>query len=93
MLGWCKAAAALWREEFQSDGAFELGIFGLVDDTHAPFPELLEDLVMRDGLTDHGQSAFRNLRSGSRYAMPDCTGDSGNRLCDSSGCRATFTVD
>ena len=28
-------------------------ILGLVDDTHPPAPELLDNAVMRDGLDDH----------------------------------------
>ena len=41
-------------EELEGDGAFELRIFGLIDDTHPTFPELLENLVMGYGLADHG---------------------------------------
>lgn len=40
-------------QEFQRDGALELGVFGLVNNTHAAFAELADDAVMRDGLTDH----------------------------------------
>ena len=43
----------LGREEFQGDRAFELCVLGLVDHTHPTFPEFIEDLVMRDGFTDH----------------------------------------
>ncbi len=39
-------------KEFQCNRAFEFGVFGLVNDTHPTFPEFLEDLVVRDGLTD-----------------------------------------
>ncbi|NIS17610.1 MAG: hypothetical protein GWN96_15590, partial [candidate division Zixibacteria bacterium] len=31
---------------------FELGVLGLVDDTHPAFTELLEDFVMRDYVAD-----------------------------------------
>ncbi len=41
-------------EKLQSDRALELGVLGLVDDTHAAFAELLGDLVVRDSLADHG---------------------------------------
>jgi len=43
----------LLREELQGNGALELGVFGLVDDTHATAAELLDDPVMRNGLADH----------------------------------------
>ncbi len=41
------------REEFQRDGAVELGVLGLIDDTHPAFAELGGDLVVRNGLADH----------------------------------------
>ena len=31
----------------------ELGVFGLVDDTHPPAAELVNNLVVRNRLTDH----------------------------------------
>ena len=34
-------------------GATELEVFRLVHHTHAPAAELLDDAVVRDGLTDH----------------------------------------
>jgi hypothetical protein len=40
-------------EELESNGAFELGVFGFVDYAHAPTAKLLKDLVMRYGLPDH----------------------------------------
>ncbi len=43
----------MWGEKFKRDFAPELGVFGLVDDAHAAFTELLEDLVVGDGLADH----------------------------------------
>ena len=36
------------REEFERDDAFELGVVGFVDDTHAAATELFEHPVMRD---------------------------------------------
>ncbi|MDA1313529.1 MAG: hypothetical protein O2968_09365 [Acidobacteria bacterium] len=41
------------RQKFQCDGAVELRVLGLVDDTHAAFTEFLGDAVVRDGLADH----------------------------------------
>jgi hypothetical protein len=39
--------------KFQSNKAIEFDILGLV--YHAPAAEFLENSVMRDGLTNHGQ--------------------------------------
>ncbi len=44
------------REEFERHGSLEASVFGLVDDTHAAFAELLEDLVVRNHLANHGNS-------------------------------------
>jgi hypothetical protein len=41
------------REELQGDGALELRILGLVDDTHPTLTDFLGDLVVRDGFADH----------------------------------------
>ncbi len=41
------------RQELQSDHAAEFEVFGLVDHTHPTATELLDDVVMRDGLPDH----------------------------------------
>ena len=46
------------REEFQGDGAVELGVLGLVDDTHAALAELGGDFVVRNGLADHRSVGF-----------------------------------
>jgi hypothetical protein len=48
---------------FDSDQAIEVGVHGLVDDTHAAFTELFENLVMRDGAPDH---AWLHLQQGER---------------------------
>ena len=40
-------------EEFECDGTFEFGVFGLIDHAHPAFTELLGDLVVADGLADH----------------------------------------
>jgi len=42
-----------FREEFQGDGALELGVLGLVHHAHAAPAELLQNAVVRDGLADH----------------------------------------
>jgi hypothetical protein len=44
----------LRREELQCYGTFELGVLGFVDHPHASTTELLEDLVVRNRLTDEG---------------------------------------
>ena len=43
------------REKLESDQTLQARVFRLIDDTHPPATELLDDAVMRDGLTDHGE--------------------------------------
>ena len=45
-------------KKLESNDAAQLGVFGLVDDTHPAFTELGGDLVMRDGLADHWVGRF-----------------------------------
>jgi len=46
----------LGREELQSDGATEPGVFGFPDLAHAALAQALEDLVVADRLSDHDGS-------------------------------------
>ena len=54
-----KAFQRLWvsrqfiGQEFQSDEAAKLGVFGFVDDTHPTAAQLLNNAVVRDDLVDH----------------------------------------
>src|SRR3981081_4293115 len=57
-----RIAVRVLREEFQSDAAAELGVFGFVDDAHAAAAKLAEDFVMGDGFVEHGREAKRNGR-------------------------------
>jgi len=41
------------RQEFQSDKTAEFEILGLINHTHPPAAELLDDAVVRDGLASH----------------------------------------
>jgi len=43
------------REKLQRDGSVQPGVLGLVDHTHPPAAELLDDPVVGDGLADHVQ--------------------------------------
>ena len=45
----------IFRQELQRDSALEPGVLRLVDDTHPPAAELLDDPVMRDDIADHGE--------------------------------------
>ena len=47
------------REELQGDGALEASVFGFVDNPHAAFAKLLEDLVVGNSLADHGNLHLR----------------------------------
>ena len=49
------ARQSVERREFEGDGALQFCVFGLVDDTHPTFADLLDDAVMGDGLADHGR--------------------------------------
>ena len=50
-------AGDIVRQEFQGCEAMKLCVFGLVDDTHPPATDLLDDAVVRDSLTDQGRLA------------------------------------
>src|SRR5437660_10858141 len=41
------------RKDLQCNIAAEPGIFGFVDNTHSPAPDLAQDTVMRDGCAKH----------------------------------------
>jgi len=43
----------LVRQELQGNKAVQLYVFGFVDDAHTTTAQLLNDAVMRDGLSDH----------------------------------------
>ena len=43
-------------KELERDEAAELGVFGLVDHTHAAATEFLDDAVVRNSLADHVQN-------------------------------------
>src|SRR5207302_9098090 len=42
------------RQKLQRHKTTELGVLGLVDQTHPAAAEPLDDAIMRDGLADHG---------------------------------------
>ena len=43
----------LRRQELQRDSSSEADVFGLIDHSHSPAAQKLEDAVVRDRLTDH----------------------------------------
>jgi hypothetical protein len=55
------------RQKLQSDQAAQLGVFGLVDDTHPAAPEIFENAIVRDGASDHTQ------QSNCRHALDHLT--------------------
>ena len=66
-------------EELQRHHAAELGILGLIDDTHAAAAQLLQDAIVRNGLANHARNqplgailgcACRqvNVQMGAQYA-------------------------
>jgi hypothetical protein len=40
------------REKLQRNGAFKAGVFGFIDHPHPPAANVLEDLIVRNRLTD-----------------------------------------
>jgi hypothetical protein len=54
---------------FQRNETTKLGVLGLVDNTHPTATDLLDDVVMRDGLADHLRECY-GVRSGmSMYGL------------------------
>ena len=49
-------------KELQRDEAMQPRVFRLIDDTHATAAQLLNDLIMGDGFTDHSFPARRSTR-------------------------------
>ena len=43
-------------QKLQGDEAAQLGVFGFIDDTHASSAQFFDDVIPRDGLTDHSDS-------------------------------------
>src|ERR1700745_1360154 len=43
------------RKEFQCDEPPKLRVFSFVDHAHTTTPDLFEDAVVRDGVTNHGE--------------------------------------
>ena len=41
------------RQHLDGDEAVQMGVAGFVHDSHPPFAQLLEDLVMSNGPADH----------------------------------------
>ena len=52
-------AQQMRRQKLQRHGPIDLRIFGLVNNTHPPFTELLCDAVVGDGLADHVGPFYR----------------------------------
>ena len=59
------------RQELEGDGTLQLRVFSLVDDTHAAFAEFGGDLVVGDGLADHGGPlvAMVQIANGNKAAV------------------------
>lgn len=51
------------RKDLESDLAIQLGVFGQIDVTHPARANLLQDLVVREGLSDHGLQSFASRNS------------------------------
>jgi hypothetical protein len=51
----------LRRQDLDGDQAVQVGVPGLIDDPHAALAQLLEDLVVADGLANHGRPPGRRI--------------------------------
>src|SRR5580700_584354 len=54
------------RKKFKGDEAAKLGVLGLVDNTHTAAAKLLDDAVVRDGLTDHTGANLTSVKQASQ---------------------------
>jgi hypothetical protein len=52
---------ALRGQDLERDGATQLGVLNLVNHTHAPAAELLQDAIVADGRADHGERTSYEL--------------------------------
>jgi hypothetical protein len=60
-------------QEFQRNGAAELGVFGFIHHAHAAATEFARNLVVRKGLPDHRMSNLRPGRRVSQFAKAKTT--------------------
>ena len=60
----CPSLARSVRQKLQGDESPKLRILSFIDHAHPTATELLEDAVMRDGLTDHWAGMLGLQRSG-----------------------------
>ena len=58
------------RQELQCNDPFEPDVFGLVHYTHAAGAQLFQNLIMRNGLTDQGNSSLAGAVHSPRFAHP-----------------------
>jgi hypothetical protein len=61
-----RVARDIFWQELQGDEAVEPSVLGLIDDTHSPTAELLDNAVVRDGLPEH---KWANLTSASEASQ------------------------
>ena len=78
-------------QKLQRHQPAELGVLGLVDDTHAPATQLLDDAVMGNRLAEHGgqscdgsERAFRNWEDSRRCEGANQAGGTNDALVTSS---------
>jgi hypothetical protein len=69
----CLAVASnFFWQEFEGNESVQARIFGLIDHAHATAAQLLDDTVVRDGLTDHSPeilgSEIGQVNEGKRLA-------------------------
>src|SRR5882762_4021392 len=63
-----------FRQELQGNKALELGVFGLVDNSHPAAAELLDNAIVRNGLADHGPATLQGAILGVRKMVVNVFG-------------------
>src|ERR1700719_2073518 len=58
-----RVSGNIFRQELQGDEATKLRVLGLVNHTHPTTAQLLDDAVVRDGLSDHSVDACFRVAS------------------------------
>ena len=68
------SALASRRKEFQSDGAMQPSVLGLINHSHAPTAQFFDDAVVRDDLPDHWRESYvrepiKSTKAGGYYDL------------------------
>src|SRR5208282_3871392 len=62
-------ALIFFGNKFKRDAAAELGVFGLIDDTHAPRAEFSENPIVGDSLVNHDLGLQNDVRRSGKFGQ------------------------